>query len=246
MKSIYARSGRALYECGGRLLLVEMLLLVLLLVPAYSLPLSAAALLTVSLGTSELLQILILSGTVLFLLLISLFLTTPLVMGLFFAAGRLASGKTAVLGDLFHAFSSWRRYGRALRAGKRFFLLTSLLVLLLFGGAFVIDSFLSEGMIALLLPVSAFPLGIVAAYFFVPLFGNSAMRFSDTDGWRKCTYGEGLRFRAHFFLWILLGVLTFGILLLADVLPRMLIAYFEERTPNDIKEDGTAPSLSDK
>lgn len=244
MKALYARAGRALHESGGRLLLIEALLLTLLLVPAYTLPIGTASLLWSSFGASEALGIWIFAGTVLLLLLITLFLATPLIMGLFLIAGRLVAGEDTALADLFEAFSSWKHYGNALRVGKQFFFSVSLLFLLLFGAFFALEFVVADSDVLASLVAASLPPLSVAWYFFVPHFGNAAAQLVGGN-WRRHSYREGLLFRARFFLWILLGALTLGLLLLADVLPRMLVAYFEDRT-TDLTEDGSLPSFSDK
>ncbi|MBE6589283.1 MAG: hypothetical protein E7643_03815 [Ruminococcaceae bacterium] len=243
--SPYRWAGQLLSKVGGRLLLIEALLILLLFVPVYCMLASVAELLLYAVGEVLFWAVLISAVTTLLLLAVTFFLVLPMLLGLFCISARLFRGEHVVLADLFEAFSSRARYREALNAGRATFVGGALLYVLLSALGFAFERLLPQAPLNGVLCAIALGGICLCFYLFFPFLGKRVFRFATGKERKGRTYSAGLRTRARFLPWILLGLVTFGILLLADVLPRMLTACFAQ-LKNDIKEDGTAPSLSDK
>lgn len=171
-------------------------------------------------------------------LLVTLFLTIPLIHGFFFMASRIALGEETTLCDLFHSFSSAVCYWRAIRLSLRFFLILTVLIhgmiltylwaidlspgngWMIFLGALLI---LFEILVALIFAaMSFFRLFVAYANPNLPLdlVTKKAQFLSRT--YKSAAY----RYFVDYLPWILLSFATAGILFVADTLPRMGISYF--------------------
>lgn len=167
-----------------------------------------------------------------------IFVTAPLVIGLLQMAQRMARGEEAFLADLFLPFRSGNAYSCALTAllpfFERFLLLFALPDLLfgifelLFGKSLLLSAI--ETVVLFLLAVAWLLLalrGFVRLCFLLswkmPL--RAARRANRQIA--GTSFVGGGRFWLGFLPWILLGFLTVGILLIADVIPRMMIFYFQ-------------------
>lgn len=168
--------------------------------------------------------------------LFQLFFTLPLFAGLLGMAAGMARGEAVLLTDLFEPFSGKSSYRRALGLVVRPFLFTVGMVIVVrwtagifgaVGGAFWV-AFLAA--VVIVAEVILW-LRILARGFFAALFvcfcGMPA-----ADAWWKNDRMAGTAKRGGT-VWllcnlprILLGLLTVGILLLADVFPRMCVSYF--------------------
>ncbi len=238
----YARAGTRLWESGGRLLLIEALLLLLLLLPAYFMISGVTSLLLMLVG-EEMIGVVVVSAiSALFTLAYSFFVSVPLLMGLFRLSHCLALGAEVSLSCLFYAFSARSRYRECLLAGRAVFVGGAALYLFITLAYLVLCVFLPIGDLgtSLFLPIAA--AFVLLGYLFLPTCFVALRRALG----REDSARAGLSLRLSFLPWILLGLATFGILLLLDVLPRLLIAAAAPLDVCDIKEDGTSPSFSDK
>lgn len=170
-------------------------------------------------------------------LLIGLFLSLPLAVGLLRMACRMERGETVSLADLFQPFSSAKEYGVALSLSFRLFLRLLLLIASV-DLTMTVFGVLSQGhllpmLICALLVVSEILLWIAWT---ASRFPTAALVFSCgmpvREARARCRrqakpFRRGsLRWMLCFLPWILLSALTVFVLFLADVLPRMMISYF--------------------
>lgn len=160
---------------------------------------------------------------------LTLFFTLPLCTGVLHMASRMEAGEEVYLAEVFHPFSGARAYGRALRASWsvfwRVFLLVAAEYLLFVPFVLVLKSPFP----ILCLPVVLLMLGALLLWvrfalggFFCPY----AVLVGDGERMRPYAVSVGWHFWIGFAPQILLSFFTVGVLLLADVLPRMLVAYF--------------------
>lgn len=167
--------------------------------------------------------------------LLTLLFALPLAVGLFWMAGKMAHGEEVTLAALFEPFGSRRAYVRALglswgafwRFGLTAFTvyLTCTVSLSLFEGS------LLAGIVCGVLVVAEVALGLLLiTRNFTVLATVSARDISAKEARMLVRNGYGRRGGIVFFVgflpWLLPGICTFGILLLWDTLPRMLITYF--------------------
>jgi hypothetical protein len=228
-----------LAQNGNRLLLIEAIAVSLVPVSLYvtwnAIFTSVLALPTLAGNEAALLWVRIAYGVGNALL--TLFLTLPLLVGLFGLAARIERGEDAVLAMLFSPFSGKAAYWRALQLSWEFLwrlcamilavALTYLLTLANFAGSFS-AGLVCAGLILLELGVG---LWVCARHFAVMAFAADAslplsLARGQAHALTRCYKSAGVRFWMYFLPWLLLGLLTFGILLLADVFPKMLISYF--------------------
>ncbi|MBQ9132711.1 MAG: hypothetical protein IJX62_09635 [Clostridia bacterium] len=170
---------------------------------------------------------------------LTLFFVLPLFLGMLGMAAGIVNGQEMCLAELFAPFASGRAYRRAL--GLSFALLWrgTLLFLVVactyglfvaltpgswLGGLLCGVLILAELTVGLLLCLRSFSM-IALAYQYPQQPLREIRR--RTAILRRAYPSAGIRFFSGFLPWILLGLLTVGILLLADVLPRMCVAYFQ-------------------
>ena len=178
------------------------------------------------------------------LFLVGLFLSVPLWIGFLQMAARAADGEEIVLAMLFEPFSSRRSYRRAL--GLEWMLLWRTLLLILVvgitgiiatGGGLVllligIVLMIGEGILFGCLYARRFHVGAVVLRKGISI--REAKRM--TKKWRGLACD--CRFELCLCPWLLLGLLTVGILTVWDTLPRMALVYFgyaEEMEKNMIQ-----------
>ncbi len=168
----------------------------------------------------------------LFRSLITLFFTLPLVSGLFHMASRMEAGEEIYLPEIFHAFSSVAAYRRACCVSWSIYWRVAILV----GFEMGMESLLSlthDTLLGILQPL-LIVLMIAAPILWIVFVLGSFFRVyfayapTNTGKAKMLPYAAsvGWHYWIGFFFWLLLSLLTVGILFLADVLPRMLIAYF--------------------
>lgn len=237
--SAYREAGQILGSNGNRLLLIEAILISLLTVLLYVFLCDTYMILLgywiygVNLWLSVALSVLL--GVLISLL--TLFFTFPLLIGLFGLAGDMEQGRTCVLADLFAPFSSVQTYRRALALSWGAFWRLGLIVLAVIltcnvGVLFFEGSLLAglicgvavavEIFVGLWLCGKCFSSLSVAHTSEMPI---KAAREYAKRSWRMCRTG-GAVFVLNLLPRILLGLLTLGVLLLWETLPRMLVAYF--------------------
>ncbi|MBR3895045.1 MAG: hypothetical protein IKJ35_07855 [Clostridia bacterium] len=229
-----------LAQNGNRLLLIEAILLVMMNLPLYVMLDTATSLIIAwidfSVGSTVLPYVTLTLHFVLVSLL-ALFLTLPSIIGLLDFARLIARGEAPVLADLFAPFTSPKAYFHALALGASAFWRIALIVLgtaamkLLFQPAvdfgfpvYLRDLLLFFGVIgALLLWARRFPvLAVALTERISPQRAKERLREMPEQIDSSAGYGFFMGFLPK----ILLGLVTFGVLLLWDVLPQMLLAYF--------------------
>ncbi len=230
--ALRVHAGEILSRDGNRLALIEALSVCLLFVALYTtLNYCFAAL---SLLCDPIL-IGALFGVVVYLTV--RLLVAPTVLGLFYMAMQMSGGEEAVLADLFHYLGTGKRYRHALRASRP---IVYLLTVVIVGIELTYTAF------AMLLPPTLAHLLLCALVIAVEIVGcfllavrtyprfavavrNETFLAQDVkrEARRTCPapVRRGCRFFGGFLAWGLLGLLTVGVLLIADTLPRMLVAY---------------------
>lgn len=224
---------------ANRLLLIEALLICGVFVALYlSMTASFSSLLSILSQESESLAMLLTLGYLLALGTLMLFLACPVLLGLFHLAERMQAGDAPTLGDLFYFLTSPARYRRALTLSLAAFWKIALFV--------AVSGFTTELFYNLPKPtfltslccwvlVSAELLATVALLLHRYAVCFYALRFEDVPVSqarrmaRNDAHTLGARaphFVLSFLPWILLGVVSIGLLLVLDVIPRMLITYF--------------------
>ncbi len=164
------------------------------------------------------------------LLALSLFITLPLWTGLLWMAKNMETGKATPLTEIFYAFSNQNSYGKALKLSRGVLWRISLLIAEEWVATLFVKMIFGETVLGSLLGIPIYLAIFVAWFFFaVRSFLKPCLAWQiPDDAPRMCPYARsvGTRYCLGFFPWIVLSLMTFGILLLADTLPRMLIAYF--------------------
>lgn len=224
---LWRESGEVLSQNSNRLTLMLAIMVALSPLPIYRALFAVRSALVMYLPERELM---IRGGVVIAMLCLTLFFALPLAVGLLWLASETEQGRAAPLQDVFWAFSSGLTYrvslGISFSAFWRILLLVGVetalyrLVFWLSGGAVAIL------MLGILLYLGAFVLWYLFAMrgflqAFVALRTPSA-----TARMQPYARSAALHYAMGFFPWTVLSLLTLGVLLLADVLPRMLIAYF--------------------
>lgn len=236
----WRQAGTVLSKHENRLTLIEAILVTFVVAMLYGTLQSVTALIIAPFEGEETLSALILGLVVigvyfLLILLVTLFLTLPLVFGILTMASRAARGEEITLSMLFSPFSAGRRYARALGFSWAFLWRLSLFSLVAALTWSISIAFLGKAIWVWLL------CGLLTALETVLFFWLSARRFfalaalieADVPLRRAKRMVRGLPnvrgqliFLVRFVPWILLGLVTVGILLLWDTLPRMAVMYF--------------------
>ena len=167
---------------------------------------------------------------ILVMLCLSQFLTLPLLTGLLHMASEMESGREVILSDVFYAFSEKRNYKVALRLSYAV-LWRMVLLIAAEGCIYWLFFALSGGTLAVMLMGIPIYVGVfilwfrlAARSFLLPYFAMTLPEAAPRM--RPYARSVGSYYWIGFFPWIVLSLLTFGILMLADTLPKMLIAYF--------------------
>ena len=162
----------------------------------------------------------------------TLLFSLPLSTGLLGMAEDMEDGKESVLSDVFRAFTSARSYWRSLRISWALFWRFALVILtesvtytlfdifvpslggkLLCVGVMILEAFLW-------LWLACF--GFFKTYYLAKDLKAPVKRAR----MQSYTCSFSVFYWLHFLPWMLLSLVSFCILLLADLLPRMLLAYF--------------------
>ena len=233
------RAGELLSQNGNRLLLIEALAVTLLFVAVYLL-LNYACMAALTLFEHwNFAAHLTVTLFYLTLFAVTLFLVLPTVVGFCYLAERMQAGETPVLIDLFRFFESGERYVLALTvSGRLLWRLTAIVTVTEVTQALCV-AFLPIGFPSVLLCAflmsAEILLGIILLLCEFPML-HLCLRYGDDNEEMEeramlllehCSVRHAARFFLGFLPQILLGLLTCGVLLIADTLPRMSIAYFE-------------------
>lgn len=236
-RGAYLAAGETL-ACGGRrLLLIEAIIVCLIMVSVYVMLYQAFALFIAFFAATKQASNVLMAVYYVAVSMLTLFVTLPLFLGLLRLAGKIESNETPVLADLFYYFSSKLHYRRALNLSFGGFWRMLCVILAAIATCGVTVYFFPEELLAgflcgaavlieilvwLILVMRGFAVYAVAFYDEVPL--REARRIAHALAERDRI--GGLRFFFACLPRILLGLLTFGVYLLWDVLPRMGVAYF--------------------
>jgi len=237
---LYREAGERLSQNGNRLLLIEAWIIALILVPLYTLLLDACSLFPVPIFGMDGMTVFVILALV-----ITWLLTLPYLLGILKLGCLIERGEDAVLSDVFFFFSSQRAYGKALLlsfgilwklwlifdlAAGIWYLALTFAPGNLVAAIFAVLLIICEVLLGLLLCLLRFP------YLCVAIREDRPWRESRKIGRamaRACP-ASGMVFFLGYVPWIILGILSVGVLLLIDVLPRMCVSYF--RYCNKINE----------
>ena len=232
------QAGDVLAHRGNRLLLIEALIVLLIPFGLYFfLNMAFSSLSELFLAREmELPMVLLTVLYPLLLLLYTLFFTVPLIFGLLRLAHGMICEEDVVLADLFSPFFTRKGYRCAVRLSWTLLWRAAVGVLAIAAIAFLVPVAVPDPIGAVLLCgililavvildlvwlLRQFPLFAVAMYQELQL--PDVRRGARTLTW-LCP-GGGVRFFLYFVPQICLGLLTFGIFLIWEVLPRMCISY---------------------
>ena len=169
-------------------------------------------------------------GFVLLIMFFTLFFTLPLLFGLLRMASEMEQGREASLQDVFGSFSDGRSYLGSLRVsfslGWRILILCVAEVV---ATRFALSLPATRGVLLLLGALMVIGVFVLWYLFAARDFLRAYLTLRESDvPERMQPYARSLavRYGLGAYPRVVLSLLTFGILLLADVLPRMLIAYF--------------------
>ncbi len=227
-RRLWMESGEVLDENANRLTLILALMVAACPLPLYLSVLSVVRLLLFPLlSERELLGTLIAALCVLAL---SLFITLPLWMGLLGLAKKAEAGESVPLTEIFCAFSDGKAYGISLKYAYSVLWRVTVLIAAEWGVTVLLNTFFQGTALEYLVGIPLY-LTVFAVWLFAILRRFLTPYFAwhiPNDAPRMCPYARsvGIRYCSGFFPWIVLSLITLGILLLADTLPRMLIAYF--------------------
>ena len=212
-----AKADAILAKGANRLLLIKAILIVCVFVALFISLESATALLLTTLPENELLSSLLPTFTSLICFILGIFFAAPVLLGLFRLAERMQAGEDSVLLDLFYFLSNRKRYAQGLRAtwlGS----LKVVLMILIVDTVNILCPLAWLGGILKALVILLFTLWMLFPY------SKLYSRLRTTD--KPIRLGGGLRLVWFFFPWLLLGLVSIGLLLVLDVFPRMLLTYF--------------------
>ena len=166
----------------------------------------------------------------------------PTVLGLFYIAVRMTRGEEAVVAELFHFLGTRKLYRGALRATRPTVYLLTVAILCIVLTPAAVALFITEplrSLVCLLLIVAEIVGFSFLLFRFYPMAaaacnGEFAPKELKQEMRRICSKPtrRGACFFFGFLWWLLLGLLTVGLLWLADTLPRMLVAYSLDCTPD--------------
>ena len=219
----------------NRLILIEAQVLLLLFAALYvTLSQTLWALQSVLLGLVEVdLTLLLFAVYLLLLAILAVFLLLPSIIGFLRLAGRMARGERVALSELFDVFSDKGLYRWARRMSRRWFWRIALTVTVvemtvslssyLFAGN-LLAGLICSGIVILELVGGLWLIlkgfSMLADHLFLQELGRTRATAP------KRSVGAALHFIIGFLPWLLLGILSFGILLLWEVFPCMAVSYF--------------------
>lgn len=223
-----AEAGAVLAKNGNRLTLILACMIAASPLMLYVSAISAVRLIAASFFSN--LQWFRFAASAAIALLLTQLITLPLWMGLLRIASVIEDGQEPSLTLLFDAFRSRSKYKTAQRASFSILWRAALLILTEVGASSLINA-LFQGTaevilwgIPLYLSVFLIWFSLTVRGFLIPYLSwqipDAAMRM------QPYAASLGKHYWMGFFPWIVLSLMTFGVLFLADTLPRMLIAYF--------------------
>ncbi len=234
------RASEILASSGTRLILIEAIVLLIVAVSLHMVIVETAVAITdllMPMGWHAL-DAIVYPSMILLLLLLALFVDLPLFIGFLRLAAQIEATGEGQLATLFSSFSGKRIYRRSLRLSWGYIAWVWL---------FAVAVIVTCAVVAVSLPEQPLLAGLCSgalvvvelALFLIPMMRAFPtlsialdLRFSMRDvkarmRWVRARMPvSGWRFFLSWLPHILLGLLTFGILLIWDTLPRMAISYF--------------------
>ena len=231
MRTVQAESAQILANHANRLLLIEAICLVFLVIPLYYAILSLCRMAMLCFASVPLVMWYWSAFATYFLL--TLLLTLPLIRGLFEMAAKMENGEEVLLIDLFAPFRSIQAYLGAVYTAWRQIVIPTIMVLAISLSHYLAgELFVSRTMVSLV-GYAAMALILIACVFALELrftltarevAGEHMPHLYQYSAWARTRHSD--RFLLAYLFRIFLGILSMGILLLWDVIPEMLIAYF--------------------
>lgn len=218
---------------ANRLVLIEAILVLCLFAALFSSLSSALSLGLGSLiGTTDFALRLLNDLISLSFVALVVFFAAPVVLGVFRLGALMQAGKTPVLGDMFYYLSNCRLYLLALRTSwigslKLLVAIAAIDAIGMIWTSLVPDTLLFD-------ILSIFVIAIVIFLYLIwLLFPYSKLYFwlqkdeapKEREVYLHAPRG-GVRFLWFFLPWLLLGMVSIGLLLVLDVFPRMMLTYF--------------------
>ena len=231
-----ARAEALLATRENRITLILGLLILMLQIPLYLALQSACELICERcLPMGDILFSVLVNGVYGGLLALGVMLVTlPSILGFLGMAARIADGKSATVGDMLGVYASTERYTEALSLSVNHFypLCVALLCAVLTKPLFLLigtEAWVTRLATAAVILELAVGFVVWSARF--PMTAHTNLFFSHGERLsgtllRRDAMRCGLRFAVSFLPSILLGILTLGIYLLWETLPKMALAYF--------------------
>lgn len=229
-RTLWRDSTAVLSRDGNRLRFISAILIVATVSLPYLLLFQVRELLLSAEGLTDNGAALISACFAAFLLLLTVFLTLPLVSGLFYLAGRMENGEETLLSDVFYAFANGAAYRRGLCAGIWLAIPPAVL--------FAVPRTMVAGLAGfagnqplrwILVALAAVVADFLSVILLLGGFRRGGAVFRPERGQKRFGHGArrvGLWYWVHFLPHLILSVLSLLIYLIADILPRMLISYF--------------------
>lgn len=233
----YRRAGDILALDGQRLRLIEASVVCIVMVSAYVILYRAVFLMGSVMPASKAQDLITFGIYAVLSCVLTLFVTLPLTLGLWRLAGKAAFKSHLAPIGLFYYFSSAILYRRALRLsfGAFWRMLCVVLAVAATCGT-TVHFFAGELLAGLLCGVAVLLEVVLWSLLCLRRFAVFAIAFNEdvplkavrrrADLMQRADRFCGVRFVLTFLPRVLLGLLTFGLYLLWDVLPRMGVAYF--------------------
>ena len=233
----FARAGEILSRRENRLTLIEGLILLVILVPFHT-TLHTLYRLAVAIWVPEDATLLFVGVSTAYGFLTAallVFLSVPAVLGYVHMAGEMARGEQVPLITMFYPFSSGRRYSNALYLSSLLFGRIGLAVIALIACRDLLFFCVGETLAVRALSGLAMVVVIVVVcllslrHFTLTAKLDSISNDAEAEAFipeKRDAFRYGFAFFISYVPWLLLGLLTIGILTLWDTLPRMAVAYF--------------------
>jgi len=219
-----ARTGEILARDGNRLLLIEAQSILLLVIAAYVLATYAISLVLFMHHDAELIAGAVSIALAVIVPLLGGFFVLPLVFGLFYMAQRMIDGVPCTPADLFFAFRSRKSYSLAMWGTFDVFVIGMVLYLGVCSIGIWAPAILTDARIlAALILLALLILAVASAPFYTRVY-DALCPCVVVHPTPLCRARRALRLLVGHLPGILLGLLTVGVTLVADAIPRILIS----------------------
>ncbi len=236
--NLRARAAEILSRDGNRLTLIWALVVCLLFVALYTMLGYCMAALSLLCDPAILVVFYVIA-----VYLVARLIVVPTLLGLFYIASRMTRGEETVVADLFHFLGTRSLYRYALRVTRPTVYLLVAVILCVVLTVAVFTAFVPFALLwlfvcALTVAVEIVGFALLLCRFYPMAAVAGRGEFAKAEFKQELRHvcphpaRRGLRFFVSFLGWLLLGLLTVGLLWIADTLPRMLVAYSLDCTPD--------------